>query len=127
LNANWNELAMLKKLTTKQGDRQAAEAARKLLSLEVNEISEIAERLFVKLDSRMKTLSALEERLDKKITSLEALLLKAENAKHASRRVDDNRYHEIAELVDKGLKVDEIAGVLDMPRGEIELILSLRK
>lgn len=118
---------MLKKLTTKQGDRQAAEAARKLLSLEVNEISEIAERLFVKLDSRLKTLSALEERLDKKITFLEALLLKAENAGYAGRPVDDNRYHEIAELLDKGLKVDEIAGVLDIPRGEIELILSLRK
>ncbi len=126
LNANWNELAMLKRLTTKQGDKQA-EAARKLLSLEVAEISEIAEKLFRKLDARMKALSTLEERLDKKITHLESLLLKAEKVDFTSRQASDNRYNEIAELVDKGLKVDEIAGILDIPRGEIELFLSLRK
>ncbi|MBI5849266.1 MAG: DUF2802 domain-containing protein [Nitrospirae bacterium] len=118
---------MLKKRTTKEGDRQAAEAARKFLSLEVAEISEIADKLFGKLDARMKALSALEERIDKKIAVLESLLLKAEKTEYTARHADDNRYHEIAELRDKGLKVDEIAGILDIPRGEIELILSLRK
>lgn len=117
---------MLKKFMKKQDDRQEAQAARKLL-LEFTEISVIAEKLFGKLDSRMKTLSALEARLDNKITTLESLLQKAEKVGYTGRHRDDNRYSEIAELVDKGLKVDEIAGVLDIPRGEIELILSLRK
>lgn len=116
---------MLKRLTNKKDDKDK-EAARKLLSLEVAEISEIAEKLFEKLDSRIKTLSALEARLDRKITSLESLLLKAEKVDCKGLHREDDRYNEIAGLLGKGLKVDEIAGILDIPRGEIELILSLR-
>lgn len=117
---------MLKRLINKKGDKDK-EAARKLLSLEVAEISEIAEKLFGKLEARMKALAALEEKLDKKITLLEDLLQMAEKVRFSSQHLPDDHYLEITELADKGLKVDEIAGILDIPKGEIELILSLRK
>ncbi|MBI5634157.1 MAG: DUF2802 domain-containing protein [Nitrospirae bacterium] len=117
---------MLKRLINKKADKDK-EAARKLLSLEVAEINEIAEKLFKKLDAKIKSAAVLEERLDNKISLLEELLLKAEKVRFSSQHPAEDRYPEITELADKGLKVDEIAGILDIPRGEIELILSLRK
>jgi len=117
---------MLKRLTNKKDDKDR-EAARKLLSLEVTEISEISEKLFGKLEAKMKALVSLETRLDKKISLLEDLLLKAEKVRLSPPNLPEDRYLEITKLADKGLKVDEIAGILDIPKGEIELILSLRK
>lgn len=115
---------MLKRLTNKKDENK--EAARKLLSLEVAEISEISERLFGKLDAKMQALVTLEKRLDSKISLIENLLLRAEKTRLSPRHVPEDRYLEITKLADKGLKIDEIAGILDIPRGEIELILSLR-
>ncbi len=117
---------MLKRLTNKKDDKDK-KAARNLLSLEVTEISQISEKLFAKLEARMKALVSLETRLDKKIALLEELLLKAEKVPLSPRNLPEDRYLEITNLSDKGLKVDEIAGILDIPKGEIELILSLRK
>lgn len=117
---------MLKRLTKKKDDKDR-EAAGKLLNLELSEITEISAKLFSRLEKRMKELASIEQRLDTKIAILEKLILRAERADIPSHRQQDDRYHEIAELIGKGLKVDEIANILDIPMGEIELIVSLRK
>ena len=116
---------MLKKLTRRQDDQK--QAARKLLALEVTEIEEISERLFSKIDEKVRALKTLETRLDQKIASLEELIQRAEKAELSSGQAGESRYREIADLAAKGLNIDAIAGVLDIPKGEIELILSLRK
>jgi hypothetical protein len=42
------------------------------------------------------------------------------------RRVAENRKNQVLHLAQKGMNANEIAGRLDVPRGEIDLILSLK-
>ena len=116
---------MLKKFYRKQDGQ--TQAAQKLLVLQATEIEEISERLFSKIDEKVRALKALETRLDQKIACLEELIQRVEKAELSSGQAGESRYREIADLAAKGLNIDAIAGVLDIPKGEIELILSLRK
>jgi DNA-binding NarL/FixJ family response regulator len=116
---------MLKKLTRIQNEQK--QAAQKLLALQVTEIEEISEKLFTKMEEKMKSLRDIEARLDRKIAVLEELMQRVEKAEISSNQAIDSRYREITDLAAQGLNIDAIAGVLDIPKGEIELILSLRK
>ncbi|NTU41859.1 MAG: DUF2802 domain-containing protein [Nitrospirales bacterium] len=116
----------MKIFTKKQEDKKEA-SAENLLVLQAVEIEEISERLFMKVEQKVKELRVIEERLDKKIVFLRDLLERAERVEVSAGRPGDSRYREITELAAKGLNIDAIAGVLDIPKGEVELILSLRK
>ena len=75
----------------------------------------------------MKELAAIEKRVDEKCEALERMLARAENLKPSEGLDLDPKYREVRNLARKGLKIDEIAGILDIPQGEIELILTIDK
>jgi DNA-binding transcriptional MerR regulator len=120
---------MLKQQINNPGPGQADKALtdRTQLSVEIAEISEIAEMLFGKIEDRMKALVGVEQRLDSKIALLEELIQRLEKAAQSYGSGGDKQYRDITELSARGLKIDDIAGLLDIPRGEVELILRLRK
>jgi hypothetical protein len=99
--------------------------ARQRLTLELVEIEEIAGVLFKRMEARLEELKAVEARLDVKAGALESLLSRAASIGFAHSDAVDARRREVVALSRKGLKVDEIAGVFDMTRGEVELILNL--
>ncbi|MFA6149085.1 MAG: hypothetical protein WC899_12840 [bacterium] len=115
---------MLKKLFQRKGGA-GSDDARERLTLELVEIEEIAEALFKRMEARLEELKAIEARLDKKAGALESLLSRAASIGSAQSDAVDSRRREVVALSRKGLKTDEIAGVFDMTRGEVELILNL--
>ena len=90
------------------------------------EIEAIAEKLFSRIEGRVNGLLDIEKRLDAKIARLEELMQMAENAGTAGRTTS-NSTEEVLRLSSKGLKIDEIADILDMPKGEVELMLRLKR
>ncbi len=113
------------KLNVITADRKtSADKQKSQLSLELAEIREISEMMFVRLEKKMQQLQALEAEADRKIKVLERLLERS-GAPASSDDTVTNRRQEILALSQKGLAHQEIAEVLDMPRGEVELVLAL--
>jgi hypothetical protein len=115
---------MLKGLFGRKGGG-GSEDARERLTLELVEIEEIAGALFKRMEARLEELKAMEARLDEKTGALESLLARAASIGAAQADAVDARRREVVALSKKGLNADEIAGVFDMTRGEVELILNL--
>jgi ABC-type hemin transport system substrate-binding protein len=107
--------------------KRSAEAGEALdrLTLELAEIEEIAEKLFKRMEERLEALKAVEARLDERVRAIESLIARAGSLGSAHGDTVEARRREVLALADKGLKIDEIAGVFDMTRGEVELILNL--
>ncbi|MDA8172546.1 MAG: hypothetical protein M0Z48_12050 [Nitrospiraceae bacterium] len=82
-----------------------------------------------RIDEKIALLKILEEKAGKKIEALEKLLYASMYAESgpegAGRRL--NRMDEILALREKGLDALEIARILSVPAGEVELILGLNK
>ena len=116
---------MLNGLFRKKGPAGADEERRRL-TLELSEIEEISGKLFRRIDERIAALAALEARLDEKAAAVEALVAKASSIGAAQDEAVEARRRGVIALAQKGLKADEIAGIFDMTRGEVELILKLR-
>lgn len=100
----------------KKGDKD-------LLSLELAEIREISDVIFRRLEKKIEVLEAIEASVDEKVALLEKLINRVEAIKFPSDI--SNREFEIIQLSAKGLKIDEIARILDIPAGEVDLILNL--
>lgn len=115
---------LLKKGEKTDGGVQEAAAT---LAMELAEITEISEKLSERLDEKMAALRLLHERADEKIILLERLIARAEGLSPSEEQTGRLRQREISTLARKGLKVDEIAGIVDMPAGEVELVLSIGK
>jgi len=115
---------MKKGLFGKKGSA-GTEEARQRLTLELSEIADLAEKLFRRMEERIEALKGLETRLDEKARALESLVARAGSIGEAQRETIEARRREILALARKGLKIDEIAGVFDMTKGEVELILKL--
>ncbi|MGD0884114.1 MAG: hypothetical protein ABSA46_04420 [Thermodesulfovibrionales bacterium] len=113
---------MLKKvLKRKDTNKKAKENS--LVALELAEVKEVADIIFKRLEKKIEVMEAIEASVDEKIADLEKLIQRAEALRTPSE--GRNRQHEITALRQKGLKIDEIATILDMPKGEVELILNL--
>lgn len=108
-------------------DTAGTEAARRRLTLELAEIEEISQKLFRKIDERIQALSDLEARLEGKAREVEALVEKASSIGAAQGEAVEVRRRGVIALAQKGLKADEIAEIFDMTRGEVELVLNLRR
>lgn len=108
-------------------DKKGLSKAKDVLTLEVAELQEIAEKLFQRIDGKIKALKAAEKSADKKIERLSKLLERLEDLDLPADLAMAPRYREIKNLAKKGLKVDEIANILDIPVGEVELIMDLDK
>jgi len=108
-------------------DPTGTDPDRRRLTLELAEIEEISRKLFQKIDERIQSLSALEARLDEKAGAVEALVEKASSIGAAQGEAVEVRRRGVIALAQKGLKADEIAEIFDMTKGEVELVLSLRR
>ncbi len=99
--------------------------ADRLLQLELSEIEELSSLLMSRVDTRVRALNEAEQRLDEKIEILENLLIQAENILQEPASTLDYRYKEVVLLSRKGLKIEEIATLLDIPGGEVEFIINM--
>jgi hypothetical protein len=111
------------------------------------ELSEMSRGISAGLDTRAAKLEALLEEADRKIAQLQALAERTSvagpssaNGHTMSLTTDrdeatmptslpgeaDPRYERIYSLADEGRSVPEIASAVELPSGEIELILALR-
>ncbi len=115
-----------KKPRRKKGDAGSAEKGREPMAPEeVPDLKALEQRI----DEKIALLKILEEKAGKKIEALERLLCapmyQASGPDGAGRRT--NRIDEILALREKGLDTLEIARILSVPAGEVELILGLNK
>ena len=107
----------------KKGPKVKRQKEQELLVLELSEIKEIADILFWRVQKMIEELKSLDAIATERIEVLKGLLEKAESISSATG--SSTRRREIVTLCRRGLKIDEIAHVLDMPSGEVELILNL--
>ena len=82
-----------------------------------------ADKMIKKLEKKIEILEAIESSVDKKLAAFERLIHMAESIKTPGNNKSPR--YEIMALNRRGLEAEEIAGILDIPRGEIELILNL--
>lgn len=97
---------------------------KELLTVELAEAREIADIILKKIERKIEVLEAIESSVDEKILTLQRLIDRIEILKDSSLPVDRER--EVMKLHRRGLKIDEIAEILDIPSGEVELILNLQ-
>ena len=97
-------------------------------NLEVMEINDIAEKLFVRIDQKIKALKTVEARADEKIALLDGLINKFKKMNSTTEPLaaaGEGRQKEVQSLFGKGFNAEQIARILDLPSGEVELILNL--
>ncbi len=118
---------MFKGIRTKKKKKTDTQNAERLLQLELSEIEELSSLLMSRIDERVKRLQAIERRLDEKIKILEGYLsrIDAYNEK-VGLYYNENPYEEVMVLARKGLKVEEIASLLDLSINEVELIIDMK-
>ncbi len=104
-----------------EGDKKI----QKLLQSELKNMKKAAHTILDKIERKIEILEAIETSVDEKLATFERLMSLSESTPTHSRNM--NRYHEVYSLVHRGMKVDEISSVLNMPKGEVELMLNLRK
>lgn len=104
--------------------RNARTKEKELLSLELAEVKDIADIIFKRLNRKIEILEAIENSVDEKIKVLEKLIQKAEVAQSSLSKLD--RHGEIALMGRRGMSSREIAEALDVPVGEVDLILNLK-
>ncbi len=94
------------------------------MSLELSEVKDIADIIFKRLNRKIEILEAIENSVDEKIKVLEKLIQKAEAAQSSLSKLDC--HGEIVLMGRKGMSSREIAETLDVPVGEVDLILNLK-
>lgn len=114
-----------RKKTSKPRPKGKTSKEKSLLLLELAEIKEISDKLFERIEKKIEVLRALEASVDEKIIALRKLGQEGVPLETPLADVD-NRLAVIS-LKKKGLNIQEIAGILGMPVGEVELILNLKK
>lgn len=97
---------------------------RELVTVELAEAREIADIILKKIEKKIEVLKAIESSVDEKILTLQRLIDKIEILKTDAFIPDRER--EVIKLHSRGLKNDEISEILDIPAGEVDLILSLQ-
>ncbi|OGP50527.1 MAG: hypothetical protein A2Y79_06440 [Deltaproteobacteria bacterium RBG_13_43_22] len=100
----------------------------KKFTLEVLEINSIAEKLFLRIDHKIKALKTIEAQADQKIAILDGLITKFKKINCSSEPIgagEDGRQKEVQSLAGKGFNSEQIARILNLPSGEVELMLNL--
>ncbi|MBF0405128.1 MAG: hypothetical protein HQL00_14310 [Nitrospirae bacterium] len=95
------------------------------LNAEIARFEKVAGTLFRRLEKSIKILEAIEASVDSKIAHFERLIQMADSVNYTD--CGQNRRYEVLALTGKGLGIDEIASVLGVQHGEIELILNLNR
>ncbi|MBF0488381.1 MAG: hypothetical protein HQK98_09495 [Nitrospirae bacterium] len=81
--------------------------------------------IFRRLEKSIQILEAIEASVDAKVAHFERLLQMADAVSYTD--CGQNRRYEVLALTGKGLGINEIANVLGIQHGEIELILNLNR
>lgn len=97
---------------------------RELVTVELAEAREIADIILKKIEKKIEILEAIESSVDEKILTLQRLIDKIEILK--TDALPPDREREVIKLHSRGLKNNEISEILDIPAGEVDLILNLR-
>jgi len=113
---------MIKKFF-KRGNKTNREKDKNQLLPEIEEIRNISERILKNLEKKIEILEAIEASIDEKMATFERILNRAESLETPSDSI--SRQHEILNLNRRKLRADEIASILNIPEGEVELILNL--
>jgi len=102
----------------------------------LTDADKIAEQFKEQLEEKHHLIKRLNEQLDKRIVSLNMLLNRADillSHGRQSAEVNDNpvslnrQQTEVIELAKEGHRVEEIANMLSIPKGEVKLVLDLKK
>jgi hypothetical protein len=99
-----------------------------VVTLEMVEICDITEKLIDRLDNKIKALKAIETQADQKIAILDGLITKCKHmdlSGNVNAATPKGHRSEVQTLASKGFKSEQIARILDLPSGEVELILNL--
>jgi hypothetical protein len=100
------------------------------------ELSNMARQITGQLDTRAAKLEALLHQADERIAQLQKLSqaiapsaapLISESAAAPAKSIEDPRHSAVYQMADEGRSPQEIAQHLARPRGEVELILALRR
>lgn len=113
------------KKTPKSKVEDKASKEKSLLLLELAEIKEISDKIFERIEKKIEVLRALEASVDEKIIALKRLGQETGSPGATSETI--NHKQAIFALQQRGLKNEEIASILNLPVGEIDLILNLNK
>jgi hypothetical protein len=99
------------------------------LILELSEVNEITEKLVNRIENKIKILKAIEAQADYKIAVLDGLITKMKDLDPSIERIggvnESAHRGEVRTLSQKGFNPEQIARILDLPSGEVELILNL--
>ncbi len=96
--------------------------------LELSEVNEITEKLVNRIENKIKVLKAIEAQADHKIAILDGLITKMKDMDPSIERFgarESGQRGEVRTLSHKGFNPEQIARILDLPSGEVELILNL--
>ena len=105
--------------------KEKAGKEKSLLLMELAEIKEISDIIFEKIEKQIEVLKTIEASVDQKIATLRRL--KQGGAALEKQPEEAARLSEIRSLSQKGLGVREIADMLKMPAGEVDLMINLAK
>lgn len=95
------------------------------VNVETARFEKVAAGLFKRLEKSIKILEAIEASVDEKVAQFERLIQIVDSVNYSD--CGQNRRYEVLALTGKGLGIDEIANVLGVQHGEIELILNLNR
>ncbi|TVS03063.1 MAG: hypothetical protein EA423_08800 [Phycisphaerales bacterium] len=123
-----------------QGVREdAAKRGRASVDFAAAETLDMIERLSAQLDNKASRLEMLLAEADRRIDELHGLRRAAPPASHPTRDVADRAEREapgegadpvrsrVYEMADRGVGADEIARAVQRPRGQVDLMLALRR
>lgn len=91
----------------------------------LEEVEELSEFVIKRIDEKIERLQEIEKRIDKKVELLQRLLARVDEVTDEPLPKEHYRIREVLVLAEKGLKVEEIASILDIPVGEVELIINV--
>ncbi|MBI5601860.1 MAG: hypothetical protein HY879_00735 [Deltaproteobacteria bacterium] len=102
--------------------------AQRDITLEMSEINDIIEKMVLRIDNKIKALKIMETRADQKIAILDGMITKLKTKPFigvTSDKAEQGHQNDVQTLADKGFNAEQIARILDLPSGEVELILNL--
>ncbi len=86
------------------------------------EMKKTVKTILMKIEKRIEIMEAIETSVDEKLAIFERLMNMFETHKIPANLISSN--NEICNLTRKGLRADDIADILNIPKGEVELVVN---
>ncbi len=98
------------------------------LNQSVDEALKASEKINEDIERKQASAAEISDELNRKIQALQNLLAQMPAPRTRPRKPDaDDKYSKVVQLADQGLNSQEIARKVQIPVGEVELTLNLRK